>query len=216
MPDINNLASRLDAQFLAAADKVKKIQTEQLEAHKGRAHRLEQLSKVFDDMREIWKPRLDLLISKFGERVKVTPRIVPSTREATFEFQSRLARVRMKLAAYTDSEVQKLILTYDLEIIPVLMKFTPHAEAEFPLDAVKKDEVAKWIDDRLVDFVQTYLAMGDNEYYLKDLMVEDPIAHVRFPNPAAAATLEWGGKKYFFISNETRAEFARQNKIKID
>jgi YHS domain-containing protein len=88
-------------------------------------------------------------------------------------------------------------------------------ELEFPLDAVNKDAVAKWIDDRLVDFVQTYLSMGENEYYLKDYMVEDPIAHVRFPNMVAACNLEWGGKKYYFISDETRREFAKQNKIAI-
>jgi YHS domain-containing protein len=166
-------------------------------------------------MREIWRPRLDLLMSKFGERVKATPRIVPSTREATFDFKSSLAHVRLKLAAYTDVQVRKLILSYDLEIIPVLMKFTPHAEIEFPLESVDKEAAAKWIDDRLVDFVQTYLSMGENEYYLKDLMVEDPIAHVRFPNLAAAGSLDWGGKKYYFISDETRREFAKQNNIAI-
>jgi YHS domain-containing protein len=215
MADINTLASRIDAQFVAVAEKVKQFQAEQLEAHKGREERLARLGKIFDDMREIWRPRLDLLMSKFGERVKATPRIVPSTREATFDFKSSLAHVRLKLAAYTDVQVRKLILSYDLEIIPVLMKFTPHAEIEFPLESVDKEAAAKWIDDRLVDFVQTYLSMGENEYYLKDLMVEDPIAHVRFPNLAAAGSLDWGGKKYYFISDETRREFAKQNNIAI-
>ena len=67
-----------------------------------------------------------------------------------------------------------------------------------------------------MDFVQTYLSMEKNEFYLKDLMDEDPIAHVRFPNMAAAVILEWGGQKYYFISDETRREFTRQNKIAID
>ena len=42
-----------------------------------------------------------------------------------------------------------------------------------------------------MEFVQTYFAMGENEIYLKDQMVEDPIAHVQFPKQAAATTLEW-------------------------
>ena len=216
MPDINSLASRIDAQFMAVAERVKKFQSEQQEAYQGRQDRLAKLGKIFDEMSAIWKPRLELLVAKFGERVKVTPRIVPSAREAVFEFQSKVARVKLKLAACTDVQVQKLILVYDLEIIPVLMKYTPHAETEFPLDKVDKEAVAKWVDDRLVDFVQTYLSMGDNEFYLKDQMVEDPIAHVRFPNMAAAGNIEWGGKKYYFISDETRREFAKQNKIAID
>jgi YHS domain-containing protein len=215
MPDINSLASRIDAEFSAVEQKVKKFQVEQMEKHKQRQNRLEQLAKVFDQLRDIWKPRLELLVKKFGDRVQVQPRIVPSTREVTFDFQSHLARVSLKFSAFTDQEIQKVILSYDLEIIPVLMRFNPHAEVEFPLNAVDQEAAAKWFDDRIVEFVQTYFSLGENDIYLKDYMVEDPIAHIRFPKLAAATTLEWQGQKFFFISEETRREFAKQNGIAI-
>ena len=210
MPDIKSLASRIDAEFSAVEDKVKKLQVEQMEGHKDRQKRLEQLAKVFDEMSAIWRPRLELLVKKFGDRVQTKPRITPSTREATFDFQSRVARVRLKFSATTDRDVKKLILGYDLDIIPVLMHFKSHDEAEFALNAIDKEAVAKWIDDRVVEFVQTYFAMGENEIYLKDQMVEDPIAHVRFPKVAAATTLEWQGQKYYFIGEDTRHEFEKQ------
>ncbi len=70
------------------------------------------------------------------------------------------------------------------------------------------------MDDRLVDFVKTYLALHQNEYYLKDHMVEDPIAGIRFPKLAAAATLECDGKTYYFIGEETRREFAAKRGAK--
>ena len=213
MPDINSLASRIDAEFSAVAEKIKKFQVEQVQEHKERQKRLDQLEKLFDQLRDIWRPRLELLLKKFGDRVQTTPRIVPSTREVTFNFQSSLARVCLKLSAFTDRDIQKLILSYDLEIIPVLMKFKHHDEVEFPMDKVDKEAVGRWIDDRIVDFVQTYFSMGENEIYLKAEMVEDPIAHVRFPKLAAATTLEWQGKKFYFIGEETRREFAKQNKI---
>ena len=210
MADINNLASRIDAEFSAVEDKVKQFQAEKVEEHKQRQNRLEQLGKVFDQLRDIWKPRLEFLVKKFGDRVQTTPRIVPSTREVAFDFQSRLARVRLKFSASTDRDIQKVVLSYDLAIIPVLMRFKPHDEVEFPLNAVDKEAVAKWIDDRIVDFVRTYFAMGENEIYLKDQMVEDPIAHVRFPRVAAATTLEWQGQTFYFIGEETRREFEKQ------
>jgi YHS domain-containing protein len=216
MPDIASLASRIDAEFSAVEDKVKKFQAGQVEEHKQRQKRLEQLDKVLDQLRDVWRPRLELLVNKFGDKVQTTPRIVPSTREVTFSFQSRLARVRLKFSATTDRDVQKVVLSYDLEIIPILMRFKSHDEVEFPVDAVDKEAVAKWFDDRIVDFVQTYFSMGENEIYLKDYMVEDPIAHVRFPKMAAAATLEWQGKKFYFIGEETRREFAEQNKIPVN
>ena len=60
-----------------------------------------------------------------------------------------------------------------------------------------------------MDFVQTYLSMAENEFYLNDRMVEDPIAHVRFPKYAAATTLEWKGQKVYFIGDETRREYEK-------
>jgi hypothetical protein len=215
MPDINSLASRIDAEFVAVEQKVKSFQTEQVEAHKQRQKRLEQLVGVFKQLSDVWKPRLELLVQKFGSQVKATPRIVPATREVTMNFESRLARVRLKFSATTDRDVQNVILSYDLEIIPVLMQFKPHDDVEFPLSAVDKQAVGKWIDDRIVDFVRTYFSMGENEIYLKDQMVEDPIAHVSFPRVAAATTLEWQGQKFYFIGEETCRAFAEQNKVPV-
>jgi YHS domain-containing protein len=213
MSDISSLASQIDAEFAAVAEKVKRFQAEQLQEHQARQKRMEQLGKVFDEMREVWGPRLDFLVKRFGDRVKVMPRIIPSTREATFEFSSTLAKVCLKFSAYTDRDVQKVILSYDLEIIPILMRYTPHAEIEFPLDKIDKEVAGKWIDARIVEFVRTYLSLGDNEWYLKDQMVEDPIAKVRFPKQAAGATLEWQGQKYYFVGEETQREFAAKNKV---
>jgi YHS domain-containing protein len=210
MAESRTLASRLDAEFSAVEEKVKKFHTEQLEEHRARQKRLEQLSKVFEELKEIWKPRLELLMQKFGDRVQAAPRFVPSTREVTFCFQARYASVRLKLAATTDRGVQNIILSYDLEIIPALMHFKAHDEIEFPLNAVDKEAVGKWIDDLIIDFVKTYFAMGENEIYLKDSMVEDPIAHVRFPKTAAATTLERNGNTFYFIGEETRQEFEKQ------
>jgi hypothetical protein len=210
MPDDNSLASRIDAEFSVVEEKIKKAQSQQLEEHKDRQKRLGELEKVFDELRAIWKPRLELLVKKFGDRVQVTPKVTPSTREAVFEFQSKRGRVRLKFSASTDRDVRKVILGYDLEIIPIFMRYEPHAELELPLDAVDQAAAAKWIDDRIVDFVRTYLSMGENEIYMRDRMVEDPIAHVRFPDFAAGATLEWRGQKFYFIGEETRREFEKQ------
>jgi YHS domain-containing protein len=145
----------------------------------------------------------------------VTPRLTSTGREATLDFQSNLARIRLRLSASTDQDVRKLVLDYNLEILPILMKFDSHAQAEWPLDAIDRQAIANWVDDRIVDFVKTYLSLHENEYYLKDHMVEDPIAGVRFPKFAAAATLEAEGKTWYFIGEETRREFAAKRGIAI-
>jgi YHS domain-containing protein len=213
MPATDTLAGRIDAEFTALEEKFKKIQTGHVQEYQERQKRLRRLGEVFDQLGEIWRPRLELLQKKFGDEVKVTPRLTPSTREAKFEFRSNLAWVVLKFSATTDRDVSRIILSYDLQILPVLSKFESHAELEMPLDAINPEAAAAWVDDRIVAFVKTYLSLHENERYLKEEMVEDPVAQVRFPKFAAGATLEWQGKTWYFVGEETCAEFRKQNGI---
>ena len=190
-------------------ERIKKAQQEELEKYRDRQKRLEQFGQMVEGLREHWKPRLDVLLKKFGDRIKATPRIHTSGREAVFAFDSSLARVELKLAAYADPDVRNIIFTYDLEIIPVLMKFDKHSEIQFPLNAVDAEALGKWLDDRLVGFVETYLSLQGNEYYLKDSMVEDPVVKIRFSKFAAGATIQEGSKTLYFINEETRREYEK-------
>src|SRR4029079_9616832 len=110
-------------------------------------------------------------------------------------------------------DATKVVFNYDLEILPVLTQYESHVEQEFPLDSVDPETLARWLDDRIVGFVRTYLSLYENEYYLKKLMVEDPVMGVRFPKHAAGATLEWKGKTYYFVGEETRREFEKKQGI---
>jgi YHS domain-containing protein/FtsZ-binding cell division protein ZapB len=213
MSNVDTLLKRIDAEFSALKDKIKTAQSEQLQEHQERQKRLARFEQQLADLPAVWKPRLEALVQRFGDRVKVTPQVTSSSRGATFEFQSELARIRLQLSASTDRDVRKLILDYNLEIIPIFMKFDSHQQSEWPLDAIDKQAVANWIDDRIVSFVQTYLSLHENQYYLKDHMVEDPIAGTQFPRYAAATTLERDGKTIYFISNETRREFEAKHGI---
>ena len=131
---IENLSSRIDGEFAVLEKKFKDSQVEALREWRERRQRIQQLDQVFQKLGEAWKPRLATLLKKFGDRVQVTPRLTPSSREAAFEFQSRLGRVRLKFSASTDRDVRKVILGYDLEVIPVFFRYEPHAELTFPLD----------------------------------------------------------------------------------
>jgi YHS domain-containing protein len=207
MADVDSLLKRIDAEFTALDKRIKQAQSEKVHEHQERQDRLAAFEKLLSELPAIWRPRLEALTRKFGDKVKATPKVTSSSRESAFDFQSDLARIRLRLSASTDHEVRKLVLDYNLEILPILMKFNSHEQAEWPLDAIDRQAIADWVDDRLVDFVKTYLSLHQNEWYLKDHMVVDPIADVRFPKLAAAATLEQNGKTYYFIGEETLREF---------
>jgi len=211
MTDVNNLSERIRGEFAASQEKLKKFQNQHVEAHHARQQRSERLEQILDGLREVWRPRLETLAQEFGDRVQATPSITPGKREATFQVKSPVASVKLRFSAgAADNEVTKLLLAYDLDIMPILMQFERHAEITFPLDDVQPEAIAAWFDDQIVAFVKTYLSLFENQYYVKDLLVEDPIAQVRFPKFAAGATREKGGKMHYFISEETAAEFDKQ------
>jgi YHS domain-containing protein len=207
MVDIGNLAKRISTEFSSAAERDRELLGEKVKDANQSQARLEKLNKVFDELRQVLRPRLELLVKEFGSRVNAAPHIVPSMRDATFYFQSSSAHVKLKFRAWTDRDFQRLILSYLLEITPAVIHYRPYAQVEFPVNAVDKAAAAKWIDDRIVEFVQTYLSMGEPELCPKEEMVEDPVARIRFPRFAAAAMLERKGEKFYFMSEETRRTF---------
>jgi YHS domain-containing protein len=153
------------------------------------------------------RPRLEAFAKMFAEKVHVNPAVTPSQREAVLEFKSDLATVKLTLSASPDLEKGSLVLGYELHIVPILMDYERHARMETPLEKVDEAAVAAWIDDRLVSFVRTYNAIGENEFYLRGNMVEDPVAKTRFPKHAAAATLERSGKTLYFVTLDTKKQF---------
>jgi len=213
MTQAEDLANRIDAEFSAHEDWMEKLRSGQLADYEGRRDRPKLFDPLCERLKAVWGPKLEMLARRFGERVEVKPSLTPGRREAKFAFESKVASIELVFSASTDSDVRRLVLSCDLRIIPILMKFEPHSELEFPLDDVDDQAVGRWVDDRIVDFVRTYLGLHQNEYYLKDEMVEDPVSGTRFPKDAAASTLEWKGKTYHFIAAETRSEFEQRNAV---
>jgi YHS domain-containing protein len=213
MGNTSSLSQRLDAEFAAVIGKMKELQADQVKEYEQRKERLVVLGKALDQVRNLWGPGLDLLVKRLGNHVKVSPKRTTSRQERDLEFESSVARVCLKFAASTDRDVQKLVLEYDLEIIPVLLHFEPHHQLELPLDKLDWQQITGWIDDRIVEFARTYLSMLQNDHYIEDQMVEDPVAHVRFPKFAAATSIDWNGRTWYFIRQETRRDFEDQHGI---
>jgi YHS domain-containing protein len=207
MGDLDSLMKRLQTELDAGARRVEEIRRRTTQVHEDRQGRLEQFARACEGLQKVWRPRLEAFASKFGDRVKVTPTVTPSQRDAVLQFHSELAAVKVAFSASPDVEKGNLVLDYELSIVPVLMDYERHARMETPLDRVDDAAVAAWIDDRLVSFVRAYNAMTENEFYLRGSMVEDPVAKVRFPKFVAAASLVRGGKTIYFVSADTKRQF---------
>lgn len=213
MSDLSQLNQRIDTEFASATRKLSELQAQNLQTYKERQERLRKLETILADLQDVWRPRLETLSQRFQDRVSVTPKVTANTREATFEFQSELARISLRFSVVTDEDVRHVIFQYDLKILPILMEYDAHQELRLPLEQVNREALGDWIDERIISFVKTYLAVHENNYYLKEHLVQDPIAKIRFPKFAAGAKLERSGETLYFLGEETRRQFEEQEKL---
>jgi YHS domain-containing protein len=120
------------------------------------------------------------------------------------------ASVRFGIAL-SSSEEGRLTARYDLSIFPILMNYTRNAEESFLLED-NDDSLATWVDDRILDFVDTYLRLETHPLYQKDNLVTDPVCGMRISAIAAKCSIEWPGRTIYFCSEVCKEAFSRGEK----
>jgi YHS domain-containing protein len=229
MNELQDLLDRIDAETSVQQERHRRLQQERVDAFEQRTRRYQELFlPAFDRLQKVWAPRLQLLAEKsrcisgnFGESVEVISEIRPSQEEphsgeTSFAFRSPLARIRVSFGFYHDVNVENIVLENELEIIPVFVKFDAKSRLEQPVATFDEAAAAEWLDDRIIAFVRTYVAMHENSTYVADQMVEDPVAQVRFPKYEAKSTAEKNGTTFYFISPATMREFEKAEPLAIN
>lgn len=208
-----SLADRIQAEFNSRAERQKASEQEKARAAREREKRLESFDKVCENLKTVWRPRLEEFAKQFGDKIKVTPTVAPEHRQATMDFQTDLASVSMVLAVCADADVTKLVLDYTLRIVPIYFDYERSARLEQPLETIDRNAIGAWIDDRLVGCVKAYLSMQENEYYLKRAMVEDPITKQKFLREDAVAKLDHAGRVVYFRSEDSLKQYKEKHQI---
>jgi YHS domain-containing protein len=211
---MGDLASRLDAVVEEARGRVKAFQTEAESTRQAIGERFQKFLPIAERIVAIAREKLEWLRERL--EFDVTPSQVQTerfySRSATLDVKSELAGViKLGFGLTHDSDVRHILLDYNLEIIPVFFRFNPHARLEMPLESFDEAAVGKWLDDRIVEFANAYLELHSTKQYQERVMVSDTVAGISFPRYYAAATLDHEGRTYYFISEETRREFAKRH-----
>jgi YHS domain-containing protein len=212
MTTIDDFSERLDSEFglMPTAVEEQRAFLER-EYHERQARFEKSFVPALAQLRLIWEPRRDALLARFKDTIHIKPIARDEFCKITFSIDSILARINLRFTFSHDPEVRCIILQYDLEIVPILMKFDNHSTLELQLENFDREMAAQWLEDRMVSFVRTFVEMNGNQYYLKDHMVEDPVAGVRMPKGIVKETVDWDGHKYYFICADTRREFERMH-----
>src|SRR5688572_18763985 len=115
----STLSQRIKAEFDARTKRAKESEETRAKEVQAREQRMATFDKVCQDLRAVWRPRLEEFAQQFGEQVKLTPTITPSQREVKVAFLTELANITLTLTVSADPSVTKLVLDYDLLIIPI-------------------------------------------------------------------------------------------------
>ena len=212
MTTIDDFSERLDMEFglMPIASEEQRALLER-EYHERQERFEESFVPALAQLRLIWELRRDALLARFGDTIHVMPAAHDEFGTVTFSLDSTLAKIILRFKFGHDPEVRNLILDYHLEIVPILMKIDGHSTLELQLENFDPEVAALWLEDRMVSFIRTVVELNGNQYYLKDHMVEDTIAHVRMPRSIVSETVDWDGHKYYFICADTRREFEKRH-----
>lgn len=99
---------------------------------------------------------------------------------------------------------------YKLEIIFVFFAYKRANQLVVAPDAVDPWQVAGWVDDRLVEFVDTYLRLEMMDQYHPENQALDPVCGMWINKNTAAARLDYRDKTYYFCLDEYRQKFAAE------
>jgi YHS domain-containing protein len=214
MTDISALMNRIDQEIAAEVDRQKRGWAELLQANRERGLRLQRYEAEAQHIIELVKPRLDAFLERFKPVVKAEPVVREHTRAVNLTFAATVAKATLRFEVFPDRDVNHIHLECTQEIVPVVVRYDKQSVLEFPLGGVQDDAVVQWFDDRIIAFVQAYVAVVRQDTalreQLKDEFVEDPVARIRFPRYLASSTLERDGRTYYFVDEETRREFEKQ------
>jgi YHS domain-containing protein len=208
MASSDTLTGRLDAEFAATRERIRGMQEEANRFSEKTQTQFQVFTRLRERIDGLTAPRLKQLQERLpGAATTSVPS--PHGGSVSLRLESGLARIALGLSLSHDGPLGKAFLDYDLEILPILIRFEHHSRLEVPLDPLDcdDDQIARWLDDRIVGFVHTYMEVQFTRQYQGDNMVNDPVAHISFPKAFGQSSLERDGKTYHFLSEQTRREF---------
>jgi hypothetical protein len=160
MNDLNELEHKLRVKLALvtekrqAAEETSERTTEasglRLDAYKRAARQL---------MAGVLRPRIEKVMTFFPNAL-LSPAEADTESQWCCRFQKTAeypASTKLSFFVSPDAGFENVLVTYDLEILPIYFRFQGHDQLTVALDSVPAASVADWIDAKLLGFVDAYV-----------------------------------------------------------
>lgn len=98
---------------------------------------------------------------------------------------------------------------YHAEVQPMFIRFNPDDEYRLAIDASDTTALKKWIEQKLLSFLDAYLQIETHKLYQRANAVTDPVCGMQVTK-AEGLTHSYGGKTYYFCTQHCLDRFAAQ------
>jgi len=164
-------------------------------------------------LESVIRPRMEELARHFDNAA-----IIDSHGETDFHCVCKFAHIpRFPATAYLDISLlpgespTSMTTHYALQIFPVLMEYKHDEDMTFPLDG-PDEAIGVWVEDKMVEFIDTYLRLETHPIYQKDNMVSDPVCGMQISAAVATSRVEWSGQTFYFCSERCKGAFLKDHK----
>jgi len=170
-----------------------------------RRHRFEKLAQHLS--RDIVKPRLELVAS-YLKNACMQEESSSNCSVCCFEFCERFPTfAQIEFSIEHDVRFDKLIVQIRTRMMPVFVRFNEQDNLLLPLDAAEDEEVADWVEERLLEFLDTYLRIDAGGEDFTEEPVTDPVCGMKLDRSMAAASDSYYGHPYYFCGESCHAKF---------
>jgi YHS domain-containing protein len=210
MNDLSDLESRITEKLAAQEAQARQHYNHQAERMHEWQDRHDRYTALADHLvRDIIRPRLEKMVSRFDNaQLLCDDRSGRHTCVCSFEHTARFpATARLELAVTRDGSAENIWLLYDLSIVPVYFHFDGQDRMVIPVDLVNDEKVAAWFDDKIMRFLDSYLAVGMVDQYQSENEEIDPVCGMRVNKLYAAEPVKYQGRNYYFCVPACREKF---------
>jgi len=220
MTEIEQFKQKLRGEVAAARERVETTQAQAAEQYRQMQANYVKFLDVSQRIREALRP----WVEAFAETLPDVKPVVTQTGAGpagrvfhgvlvTFSLprsERCPANIKLRFGLDAGPTLDNLIVSYELEIIPIFVEFEKHDQIGLPLDPSSVKTAVEWFQQKACAFTKTYVSIFFNPYYQKGSDVPDIVLGKTFPRAFAKRQTEYKGVTYYFLTEESQKAFEQE------
>jgi YHS domain-containing protein len=211
MSELNELEQRIKEKFGEHQANLKRRNHSMAESMKRVDERFERCTTLADELvHSVLRPRMKKLAEFFpNAKVEESEQVGSHQSVCRFTHSERFpATARLEIGFGADRDNANFEIHYCLQILPIFFDFPKEDSTRIPLDQVNADKVGKWIEQKIGDFLDSYLKIETVEQYQSNNLATDPVCGMAVNRYHAPAQMDHEGMTYYFCVEDCRRKFA--------